>query len=102
MPARRLGWPIVIIGGVLTAVLFDIGRWLIGIYLSPVALDPTLGVRSGRLLRRPAAVAVLHGADLLIRCRIHGLPRRYPRRDFARFRGSKEDRSGDKTPWQNE
>jgi len=34
MPARRLGWPIVIIGGVLTAVLFDIGRWMIGIYLS--------------------------------------------------------------------
>ncbi|MBV8784719.1 MAG: YihY/virulence factor BrkB family protein [Gammaproteobacteria bacterium] len=34
LPARRLNWPVVIAGGVLTATLFDIGRWGIGIYLA--------------------------------------------------------------------
>ena len=34
MPARRTPWKVVIAGGVLTAVLFDIGRWGIGLYLA--------------------------------------------------------------------
>jgi membrane protein len=34
MPARRTPWRTVIAGGVLTAVLFDIGRWGIGLYLA--------------------------------------------------------------------
>lgn len=34
MPARRLPWKEVAIGGVLTAVLFDVGRWVVGLYLS--------------------------------------------------------------------
>jgi membrane protein len=34
MPARRLAWHVVLSGGVLTAVLFDIGRWAIGLYLA--------------------------------------------------------------------
>jgi membrane protein len=34
MPARRLPWTVVAIGGLLTAVLFDVGRWVVGIYLS--------------------------------------------------------------------
>jgi membrane protein len=34
MPARRLGWKPVAIGGLLTAVLFDLGRWVIGLYLA--------------------------------------------------------------------
>jgi len=34
LPARQLNWPVVIAGGVLTATLFDIGRWAIGIYLA--------------------------------------------------------------------
>ncbi len=34
MPARRLPWKVVIGGGLLTAVLFDIGRWGIGLYLA--------------------------------------------------------------------
>ena len=34
MPARRTPWRVVIIGGVLTAILFDIGRWGIGLYLA--------------------------------------------------------------------
>jgi membrane protein len=34
MPAERLRWAVVIVGGLLTAVLFDLGRWAIGIYLA--------------------------------------------------------------------
>ncbi|HTV80937.1 MAG TPA: YihY/virulence factor BrkB family protein [Steroidobacteraceae bacterium] len=34
MPARRLPWRVVIGGGLLTAVLFYIGRWAIGLYLA--------------------------------------------------------------------
>jgi membrane protein len=34
MPARRLPWRVVIAGGALTAVLFDVGRWGIGLYLA--------------------------------------------------------------------
>lgn len=34
MPSRRLPWKPVIVGGLLTAGLFDVGRWLIGLYLA--------------------------------------------------------------------
>jgi len=34
MPVRRLPWRVVAVGGVLTAVLFDAGRWAIGLYLA--------------------------------------------------------------------
>jgi len=34
MPARRLPWKVVLGGGLLTAVLFYIGRWAIGLYLA--------------------------------------------------------------------
>ena len=34
MPARRLPWRVVLGGGLLTAVLFYIGRWGIGLYLA--------------------------------------------------------------------
>jgi membrane protein len=34
MPARRLPWRVVAGGGVLTAVLFDAGRWGVGLYLA--------------------------------------------------------------------
>jgi membrane protein len=34
MPARRLPWRVVTAGGLLTAVLFDGGRWGVGLYLA--------------------------------------------------------------------
>jgi membrane protein len=34
MPSQRLPWRTVISGGLLTAVLFDIGRWAVGLYLA--------------------------------------------------------------------
>jgi membrane protein len=33
LPARRLPWKAVAIGGFITALLFDIGRWAVGVYL---------------------------------------------------------------------
>jgi membrane protein len=34
MPSRRTPWKVVIAGGLLTAILFDIGRWGVGLYLA--------------------------------------------------------------------
>ena len=34
MPARRTPWHVVLIGGTLTAVLFNVGRWAVGLYLA--------------------------------------------------------------------
>jgi membrane protein len=34
LPARRLPWRVVLVGGLLTAILFYIGRWGIGLYLA--------------------------------------------------------------------
>jgi membrane protein len=34
MPARRVRWKVVILGGFLTALLFDLGRWAISLYLA--------------------------------------------------------------------
>jgi membrane protein len=34
MPARQLAWRVVMAGGVLTAALFEIGRWAVGLYLA--------------------------------------------------------------------
>jgi membrane protein len=46
MPARRLPWRVVLIGGVLTAVLFDIGRWGIGLYLAHSTEPSAFGAAS--------------------------------------------------------
>ena len=34
MPARRLAWRHVLWGGLLTALLFHLGRWCVGLYLA--------------------------------------------------------------------
>ncbi len=43
MPARRLPWRWALIGGALTAVLFELGRWLIGLYLAHSAQPSAFG-----------------------------------------------------------
>jgi membrane protein len=43
MPARRLPWTVVAVGGLLTAVLFDVGRWVVGLYLSHSAQPSAFG-----------------------------------------------------------
>ncbi len=73
LPARRLAWRHVITGALVTALLFHLGRWAIGLYLGTRhAAD---GVWRGGIIRRVAAVAVLLGADLPVRRGVHGLPR---------------------------
>jgi membrane protein len=46
MPTRRLPWSTVALGGLLTAVLFDIGRWGIGLYLAHSTQPSAFGAAS--------------------------------------------------------
>ena len=46
MPARRLPWGVVLGGGLLTAALFDLGRWAIGIYLAHSTQPSAFGAAS--------------------------------------------------------
>jgi membrane protein len=46
MPARQLPRRVVVAGGVLTAILFDAGRWLIGIYLAHTTQPSAFGAAS--------------------------------------------------------
>jgi membrane protein len=49
VPARRLSWGDAFVGGVLTALLFEIGKFLIGIYLGSDSAKSSLGA-AGALL----------------------------------------------------
>jgi membrane protein len=46
MPARRLPWRTVLAGGLLTAVLFDVGRWAVGLYLALSTQPSAFGAAS--------------------------------------------------------
>lgn len=46
MPTRRLPWKDVLLGGVLTAVLFDIGRWVVSLYLAHSTQPSAFGAAS--------------------------------------------------------
>jgi membrane protein len=46
LPARRLPWRVVLVGGVITAILFDIGRWGIGFYLAHSTQASAFGAAS--------------------------------------------------------
>jgi membrane protein len=46
MPARRLPWRTVLAGGLLTAVLFDAGRWVVGLYLAHSTQPSAYGAAS--------------------------------------------------------
>jgi membrane protein len=46
LPARRLPWKPVAIGGLLTAVLFDGGRWAVGLYLAHSTEPSAFGAAS--------------------------------------------------------
>ena len=43
MPTRRLPWKVVIGGGLLTAILFSIGKWLVGLYLARSTVPSAFG-----------------------------------------------------------
>jgi membrane protein len=43
MPTRRLPWKLVASGGMLTAILFSIGKWLVGLYLAKSTVPTAFG-----------------------------------------------------------
>jgi membrane protein len=46
MPSRRLPWRTVMWGGIVTAVLFDAGRWIVGFYLAHSTQPSAYGAAS--------------------------------------------------------
>lgn len=43
VPARRLSWQLVGSGGLLTAILFSIGKWVVGLYLATSTVPTAFG-----------------------------------------------------------
>lgn len=43
MPGRRLPWRVVVLGGLVTAVLFALGKWLVGLYLARSTVPTAFG-----------------------------------------------------------
>jgi membrane protein len=50
LPAVRIAWRDVVIGAVITALLFSIGKWLIGLYLGNSAVASTYGAAGSVIL----------------------------------------------------
>jgi membrane protein len=46
MPARRLDWRWALLGGAVTAALFELGRWLVGLYLAHSTQPSAFGAAS--------------------------------------------------------
>ncbi len=46
MPTRRLPWKAVLLGGLLTAVLFNVGRWVVALYLAHSTQASAFGAAS--------------------------------------------------------
>ena len=69
MPRVRIGWRDVWVGAAVTALLFTIGKSLIGLYIGRSGVR--LGLRRRRLAGRAAGLDVLLGADLPARRRVH-------------------------------
>ncbi len=67
MPVRRLPWRVVLCGGTLTAVLFYIGRWAIGLYLAhstePTAFGAAASFAALLLWLYYSAMIFLFGAE---------------------------------------
>jgi membrane protein len=43
IPRHRLPWNVVMVGGLLTALLFSLGKWLVGLYLARSAVPSAFG-----------------------------------------------------------
>jgi membrane protein len=67
MPTQRLPWSVVLRGGLLTAVLFDIGHWAIGLYLAhstqPTAFGAAASFAALLLWLYYTAQIFLYGAE---------------------------------------
>jgi hypothetical protein len=69
MPSAPIAWPDVWIGAAVTAVLFEAGKVLIGLYLGKSGVNES--VRGGRLAGGAAGLGVLRGADIPARRGVH-------------------------------
>ena len=78
LPDAEIDWSDVWIGAVATTLLFWLGQWGLGLYLS--YSKPT-SARPGRLARARPALDILLGHDSLPRRRIHRSPRPPPRQN---------------------
>ncbi len=74
LPDRQLQWRDVAIGAIVTALLFDIGKTVIGLYIGSTAVASSFGA-AGALADR-AALGVLLVADLPVGRRVHPRLRR--------------------------
>ena len=67
LPARRLPWKTVAAGGILTAVLFDVGRWAVSLYLAhstePTAFRAAASFATLLLWLYYTSVIFLYGAE---------------------------------------
>jgi len=67
MPIRRLPWSVVLRGGILTAILFSLGHWAIGLYLAhstqPTAFGAAASFAALLLWLYYTAQIFLYGAE---------------------------------------
>jgi len=68
LPDVKLGWRDVAVGGIMTAVLFSIGRWLIGLYLGRSSMASAYGAAGSLVVLLVwvyyASLVVFLGAEL--------------------------------------
>jgi membrane protein len=69
VPDARIAWRDVWLGAVIAAVLFEVGRFLLGFYFG--AQRHRLQLRRGWFSHHHLGVGVLFGADPLLWCRLH-------------------------------
>ncbi len=69
VPQHKLAWTDVWVGGVVTAVLFSIGKFAIGYYLGKECV--LLRVWNCGLISGASTLVLLHGANLFVRRGIH-------------------------------
>ena len=68
LPDKPIAWRDVAIGALVTALLFEAGKYLIALYIGE---RRCLDLRRGRCAGGVAVVDLLHGADLPARSRVH-------------------------------
>ena len=69
LPDVKIQWRDVWIGAVLTALLFAIGKWALGLYLGSGTAASAYG--AAKLINHPPALDLLFLADIALRRRVH-------------------------------
>ncbi|HTF66142.1 MAG TPA: YhjD/YihY/BrkB family envelope integrity protein [Edaphobacter sp.] len=71
VPETDVHWRDVRLGAFLTAVLFTVGKALIGLYIGRTGVGSPFSLRSSRVTRSDDRLGVLLSTDLSLRCRVH-------------------------------